>query len=332
MARPTKEEIERKEELKKFYKRDQKIYTVFEKYTDSLDNYTTLQVFCTICAVRRERFLSSEDDILLNDIDIYKLHNEYRVVDYPIYLIRGLSALLLDDNLDNEGHKKVKRALKLLLEYSYNFKAIFEKEKRIKEGKEKLDNNFLESLEVLKEILFMLFESKKGKLFNAVYETFIRKKINQFANKSYFIEVDLTKPKKEIIKFIENIKDDFDANPFKFENTHDFLGLTPEIFKCDIKDCEVFKLGKRGTNKPINGIMADILFIYDCYKVGLDKRYTIKEINRYWNEIKNLNKDEMSERTYENYKKIAIDYIEKQKYLCYITGYNIPPEDIKPDF
>lgn len=26
MARPTKEEIERKEELKKFYKRDQKIY------------------------------------------------------------------------------------------------------------------------------------------------------------------------------------------------------------------------------------------------------------------------------------------------------------------
>jgi hypothetical protein len=142
MARPTKEEQERKEELKKFYKRDHKVYTVFEKYTNDLDNYTTLQVFCINCAFRKDFLIPYEDDILFNDTNMYKLHNEYRVVDYPIYIIKRLSALLLNDNLDNEEHKKVKKALKLLLEYSYNFKGIFEKEKRIKEGKEKLDNEF----------------------------------------------------------------------------------------------------------------------------------------------------------------------------------------------
>ena len=172
-----------------------------------------------------------------------------------------------------------------------------------------------------------LYDTYNIKTKELSYSHTLRKK-----HKNYFIEVDLTKPKEDIIKYIETIKDEFDDDPSKFDNIHDKLGLIPEIFQCSIKDCEIFTLGKRGTNKPINGIMADILFIYDCCKVGLSKKYIIGEINRYWNNIKKINTDEMSESTYRKYKKIAIDYIENQKYECYLTGYkNSPSKETKPD-
>lgn len=175
--------------------------------------------------------------------------------------------------------------------------------------------------------LLKKYIKKIMKFSSPFYHTYIKKNnvLETNINKSYFIEVDLTKPKKNILEYISTIKDDFDKNPSKFNKIHDKLELTPTPYICNKDECEIFKLGTKGTNKPLYGIMADILFIYDCYKLDLGREYAIDEINRYWNEIKNINTDKFSKSTYKRYKNIAIDYIENKKYLSYLTGYKIPP-------
>ena len=134
------------------------------------------------------------------------------------------------------------------------------------------------------------------------------------------IELDLTKPKEELLKYIEMIKNDYDEDPNNISTVYNILGATLKDYKCELDKCDIYKFKNP---KPINGRLADILFIYDCRRVGLKNEYIIDEIDRYWQDIKNLYKDNFTPSTLSKYYKIAIKYIDNQTYKSFISGYDI---------
>lgn len=150
-------------------------------------------------------------------------------------------------------------------------------------------------------------------------------------NKLVNIELDFTKPKEDIMAYVEKIKDDFDENLEKgidiLPNIYDLLGDDGKIFKYDVKNCDIYKTNNI---KPIGGRLADALFIYDCKKVNelldadiLINKYILDEINKYWTETRNLFKDKMQPETLSEYYKLAVDYIDNKKYKCYLSGYDL---------
>ena len=138
--------------------------------------------------------------------------------------------------------------------------------------------------------------------------------------KSAYVELDFTKPIEELKEFITKIKDDFDNEHRSIRNIYDLLGDKNDIFQCDLKDCDIYKTNNI---KPIGGRLSDVLFIYDCKKAGLDNDYIIDEINRYWIDIKNLFREKFRASTLIEYHNLAIDYIDNEKYECYLSGYDI---------
>ena len=146
--------------------------------------------------------------------------------------------------------------------------------------------------------------------------------VNKSKNKNVFAELDLTKPKEEILEYISKLKDDFDNNHLKFKNIYEILGESQDPYYCDLKNCDVLK---SKNPKPMTGRFADILFIYDCKKVNkileadiLTNEYIIDEINRYWIDIKNISTDKF--HSLDEYYAIAKNYIDNEEYRSYLSG------------
>lgn len=136
------------------------------------------------------------------------------------------------------------------------------------------------------------------------------------------IDVDLNKSKKEILEFVEKIKDDYDSDKKeehenystkKIPNIYDLLGMKKvEDFICDRKDF----IKEEDNKKKMFLKYADILFIYDCKKAGFTNGDIALEIELHYDG------KGMKFRTIANYYNIAIEYIDNQKYLSFLTGYN----------
>jgi len=142
-------------------------------------------------------------------------------------------------------------------------------------------------------------------------------------NKNVFAELDLTKPKEEILEYVSKLKDNFDDDDSKFQNIYELLGEDQKVFNCNSKQCEIYKDTR--SPKPISGRLTDILFIYDCKKVNeilgtdiLTNEYIIDEINRYWIDIKNISNDKF--HSLDEYYAIAKDYIDNKQYKDYLSG------------
>lgn len=144
--------------------------------------------------------------------------------------------------------------------------------------------------------------------------------VNDNKNKNVYAELDLTKPIEEIVAYITKLKNDFDENPSNFKNAYEILGEKHEPYQCNLKDCEIYK-GKNP--KPISGRLADVLFIYDCKKIGLHEDYIIDEINNYWINVKQISTDKF--HSIKDYYDIAKEYINDKKYIDYLTGVDKTP-------
>jgi len=135
------------------------------------------------------------------------------------------------------------------------------------------------------------------------------------------IDVDLNKSKEEILKFVEKIKDDYDLDKKEehknystknIPNVYDLLGMRKvEDFICDKKDC----IKEEDKNKKMFEKYADILFIFDCKKACFTHKDIDEEFIKYYGYG-------MKSKTITNYYNIAIEYIDNQKYLSFLTGYN----------
>lgn len=150
-------------------------------------------------------------------------------------------------------------------------------------------------------------------------------------HKSALVNIDFTKPIEEIIAFVSKIKNDFDNDPTTIQHLDELLDIKPkrEVYTCNFTECDIYK---HKNPKPLEGRLADVLFIYDCHRLGLTKEYTLSEINRYWNDVKNLFKDKMSDNTYREYLSFANKQIDEKGYKDFLAGTkdHINPLNTKP--
>jgi len=180
-----------------------------------------------------------------------------------------------------------------------------------------------ETQKILKEILKYEYRIDKTIIIKTPTFCDINDLTDNRCNKNVFAELDLTKPKEEILEYVSKLKDDFDDDDSKFPNIYELLGEDQKVFNCDSKQCEIYKDAR--SLKPISGRLTDILFIYDCKKVNeilgadvLTNEYITDEINKYWQDIKNISTDGF--RSIDEYYSIAKGYIDNQRYKDYLSG------------
>ncbi len=141
---------------------------------------------------------------------------------------------------------------------------------------------------------------------------------NGIYSRSLFVDLDLSKPTSEIVDYVKMLKKDFDENQDKFRNVYDLLrGDIEKKFEIDLQKSHLYTIKHY---KPLGGKLADILFIYDCNRVGLTHRYMRDEIDRYWNRIKELKNDNLTEKTLLKYLDFSKDQIDNKKYEEFLSG------------
>ena len=333
MARPTKaEQAKRKEIIRlELFKRDNKIYTNFENISNGFTNLRLSHLFCTDCSIRG--FINSCDTSTfkrdfkkeITFIDkIEKLKELEKIDKFSYYYYCFLH---LNKKFTNRNYSFKSYEVNNTLELQHIVNALGAKY----------------ALDVPQEDFYMSIhldsypftEEEKEKLLKycideGVGKTFINHEsidivddteiIDDMRLNRVNIEIDLTKPKEEILKYISIIKDDYDLDRNNIPTIYSLLGANICDYKCELDKCDIFKLKNP---KPINGRLADILFIYDCRKIGLNDDYIKDEINRYWQDVKGIFKENFTSSSLINYYNFALEYIDNQKYKSFISGYDL---------
>lgn len=111
------------------------------------------------------------------------------------------------------------------------------------------------------------------------------------------------------------IKNDFDKDPSIIPTTREILTGEPE--PTPEPDTSLYRHDKKN-KKELWEKYADVLFIYDCKKVGLPESYIRKEIDTYY-QSKGIN-IEIADKTYKELVKMGKDYIDKEKYREFLYG------------
>lgn len=336
MAAPSKRERNIRENIKNLglFVRDNNIYTTFEKSTNGLSKYDISYSFCHACYIRsltnsRVKNLSHNIEMLhMFEMTKYILKQDKEKYEKLFELNPEAYYRLLNNTLSVIYTNTTKNDLDYNLDYSvYNIlpKDDMEKIFGIERSKE-----FLHHIEIpfhsIDDSAFNLSKDEIHTLkkYNPSFITLIKNNTVfppshvKNKNRTTFLELDFTKPLDELIETVTKVKQNFDHNPHSIRNLHDILNDSTPIFHCD-KDLELYISDRR---KPFGGQLADVLFIYDCRKAGLNNEYIIDEINRYWISLQKLFKDKFQEKTLQRYYNLAIDYIDNKKYECYLSGYD----------
>lgn len=362
MARPSKKTIEMRDNIKelKIFKRDNEIYTNYEKFlekqTNEGYNYLTPYHFCLACSHRIPNHKLKKYRV--NRILNYTLYNGNKTEPPANYMacseltkinseIGSYFAIITFSSVFYSAHSKLK--LKSMPHYylTHEINADIIKEalstdrwnyfERETGGYFELSDMMGKWLieEPLTEVEMKKIIECADKRIGTPFKTIVNRRMirehmedigGNNRNKNAFVELDLTKPIEEIISYVKMLKSDFDNNPDKFKNGYEVLGEEHKVYKCDLKNCEVYKAK---SPKPIHGRLADILFIYDCMNVNkilgadvLTKDYIIDEITTYWRDTKNISTE--SFYSFDEYYAVAKEYIDNERYKDYLSGIKQP--------
>lgn len=296
MAAPTKEQREKRKKIEEVLKRDNLTYTELENHLQT-DKQLLQDILTTHCEIRADEKISKifyEQIIQKGDyVDpllFQKEMGELPFFEGSVYLLLEFLSQEYDENLYYEAE---------------------EDRWEMHEGK---------AMNLIRKF------SQGNNREWAYNDTFLRHLFNMpilaspldrgRSYKNALVKIDFTKSKEEIVTFVSELKDNFDKNEFTVLSLDQWLGIDMTE---DIKDAmdEVFTTYQ---SKPLSGKLADILFIYDCYKMGLTKGYVMNEIDRYWNDIKDFFKDKITAETHSKYLKQAKYLIEEKGYTRYLSG------------
>jgi len=352
MARPTKEQVKKREEIKGLglFVRDSEIYTYFENELSRL-NITptrTSYYFCMECEKRTDDFYYDSDILKKNNNDTYidKLYD----IDYKLGVyFHKLDTFSHSDFIAEDHYFSETYVLRAEIEKILNREIsadcgndLISLESVVLDDFTIVSREFFSNKDVLSETtyyssceLFTKEEREKVKQhykqlthhpFDLQYLTLISKDnkcevSNSGLERNTFAELDLTKPLEELVEFVTMLKKDYDKDPTSISNFHRLIGMELEDHKCSLEACEIYK---HKNPKPLSGRLMDVLFIYDCGVAGLDDSYIMDEVNRYWHDIKNIHREKITKDTLQKYRKFAKDYIDNKEYKSFIKGYVLP--------
>jgi hypothetical protein len=323
MARPTNKEREKRKKLLKYFKRDSEIYINFEKATEDKSNERMIYAFIDACSIRNSCnniggiCCTFNDDPNNDGFDLWEEKTPYQELmnidkrkhDYYSSILAH-SKSILHNNKEYRAYQMVDEGLLIKL---YG-------EKRVKE----FDNQGYPHY--LKPLLRKLTLEEKEKLKKRIAKqqfgtnTIIKREyenkmnLNILDNASLLVELDFTKPLKEIQEYIKHLHEEYQKNNIK--NIFNIMGIEKEKRK---KEEEIFLTN---SHKPFNGLLADKLFIYDGKKMELTNDEIKKEIIVYWTKTKKISKDEITEKIIKKYYESIKKFIENEDYEKFLSGYN----------
>ena len=343
MAAPTKKEREKRQKIKdlKLFVRDSSMYTNCEEQIEVYGKIQAPYIFCELCRIRSDRFKFSsivENNYIvekLKDIDLDLSRYFNKVHTMGINTLSFLSEIRMNEgeySISTEvaikdivsalGEVKYKTIVNKGYEFFNDMNTTLELEQIHKHINMEDKKLLLSTLSLSDDSPHTII--KNNKRWDRICDLEnIELEKESLVTSNVHVEIDFTKSKEELIEYITMIKDDFDKNPKKIQNIYGLLNNN-ENYICNLKECDVYKSNH---TKPISGRLADVLFIYDCKRAGLNNDYIIDEINKYWVETRNLFKDEFQLQTLREYHSLAIDYIDNEKYKCYLSGYDTTKEN-----
>jgi hypothetical protein len=323
MARPTKKDKQKREQLLKYFKRDSEIYTNFEKVTDKQSKERMIYTFLDCCSVRNncntidgicctfnDNPNSNGFDIYEEEIQFIELMNiDKNIHDYYCSILANSKSILYN------SYKKDYRVYQMIDEVILI--KLFGK-KRVEEFDNRGYPHYL--LPLLKK----LTDDEKEQLKNYIKtnpfgnRTIIRQEyINNFHfindNTNLLIELDFTKPIKEIQDYIKYLYNEYQNN--KISDVFQYLNIERNYPKLENHD-----IYKTNGHKPFNVVLADKLFIYDAKKNGLNYTDIQKEINDYSKKKRKFSNDEIYKKTIIEYSNFMINFIDKKEFIKFRKG------------
>lgn len=350
-----KDEIAHLEAIR-FFARDEALYTDFEKRCEAINetdkeakNKLAAYAFCYECGYRpnHNKNITNEKYKLLirSGIRSSKTHRYYSGVGtlasvFEWYLKDPLERFDFDfDALDDFINKKErvkdgyvsfiaepnlledvcdKDRVKALNELGLKVSSFYDKNGTLKAEFEHLQYPFKEPPTELKNELLNIDDALFHTRFfqnGATAASFTNKK------RKALVDIDFTKPLDEIIAFVTAIKNDFDKDPSIIPTTREILTGEPEPEPKP--DTSLYTHDKKN-KKKLWEKYADVLFIYDCKKVGLGEAYIRSEIDAYHQTKGIVNKKgkliSIADDTYKELVKMGKDYIDKGKYKEFLHG------------
>lgn len=302
------------------------LYENFEERTNLLNDTEIAYIFCKECEKRAKplsfikvwfecRDKSIDDTERKNYPLIY--NNKFEALkkideDFYFYynnLFESLTTQELDDSINPPYSVKTMIDEPILLktlgvnrvdELLYNG---FPKEIQDNKGFPHLDFKYL--LIFLKDD-----EVKKIKNHIKLNDFGYRTVISRTQTNSYLVDIDFTKPIEDIEQYIRSIKNDFDTNPKSLPTMYDLLNIKQKTLNLYTLKSEIYKKNNLKSNSQI---LADVLFIYDCYQA----RYSQEDIQQEF-KLKYDNKIGIKKESIKKYLDFAKEYIYKEKYLDFL--------------
>ncbi len=139
---------------------------------------------------------------------------------------------------------------------------------------------------------------------------------DQYFPKSFFVELDFTKSKKQLMNHINLLIDEYHKEGKPIKNIIDFLKEDDEFYSE-----EMSHIMKTNKNVPLHIRLTDMLYIYDNIHFGCTIRNIANDINVYHGLAANLKRGSDYRGTVDNYAEIMKLYIDNKKYLEYFSQY-----------
>jgi len=312
------------------FTRSSPLYKSFENRTKDLNEVEISYIFCKECEIRAKdlNYIKEWLDCRDNSIDdkenyplIYnKKFEKLKQIDIDLYsyynnLLEKVTLQPLEDSINK------KYSIKTTIDEPILLKVLGET--RVNEllyngyPKEIQENKGFPYLD-FEQLMPFLKKDEISKIKNHIklnpfgFRTMILRdytKIDRDLSSSYFIEIDFTKPIEEIQQFIQEIKNDFNTNPKIVPNMYNLLGIKRKKLEFFTLKSEIY----RNTNKKKNNqLLADILFIYDCYKANYKQADIQQEFKEYYGYG-------IKKSTIKSYLNFGKTFINQKKYLEFIN-------------
>lgn len=295
MARPPKKLVELRVKTEPYFKRDNWMYTNIENQCEYCiaenNNEVSIEnIWIRECDSRANEDFENMRQKLIDGEDPYPFldHNREKPFRNHSTIQRSIFAEPLTNYYLSIGeyHHISEYKLGEKPEYSEEYK----KQLRVEH------ENFLQNQDDI------------GIQFLANFPIILSKKFHSYhaAYKSALVQLDFSKSENDLVSYVQGLKRKFDEDNDAIQSIEEFLNITTnkKLFSDE-------GLLKHSKTKGLPGTLTDALFIYDCYRMNLTKEYALKEINDYWQKIRNISTDKMVPRTYQRLRKLAIQYIEK---------------------
>jgi hypothetical protein len=346
MARPTNAESEKLEKIKKLnlFTRDSHIYAEFEETKIYDDIHSWSHIFIQHCKVRtlhktykeksiidildngnedlfnyfnimsisKEELQNKLDKLKEIDIDTYTFYNNLYVSTFVnrVDSIGESDSSPLNYKINTYAYRKDIEKIFLHVyreesDFYIRQMVMFERALGANWDKLLLDDWFHVFNDEVKEFFKKYYLGQIDKLETIMESNRYSSRYNASVGSRVSIELDFRKPKEELIKIISQAKENFDKpNSLKIYKD---LGLEVDISDI-VTSSEIYVEDKK---KSIEGKFADILFVYDCKKVGFVNDYIKEQIYNYWVDKSDGTREEsITDKTIQSHNTLAKKYID----------------------